>query len=272
VRSVPATVGLLGMLAVTGGCGGNDEAVDARSGRDAPAAGVIAEAAAATFSEPTLALSLSVASKGGSYVATGLVEPEDGRFRVQSEQVRSRHEFVPPAVIGLGGEGFEKTVAEGGERLVEGFPGNGQRCWFNPHAPVGSFLGTASVEESVRVTGAVLESLRDEVEQAEGSGGSRYAVELQPSASRPRDDFRDRPERVWGDRRLLESLERPVEVGLAPDGERVESIALELRDYRVYDAEARVDMPNIDSVRIEAKLVSTDRRLVIDPPRCQALE
>jgi hypothetical protein len=253
------------MLATCGGCGCGESA-DRPSGRDAPAADVVAEAAAATFSEPTLELSLSVESKGGSYVATGLVEPEDGRFRVELEQVTRRSKLAPDAVIGLEGTGFESTVAEG---LDQGFP-DGRRCWLNPHAPVGSFLGTASVEESARVTGAVLESLRHEIKQAER--GPRYTVDLQRSAAYPRDTFRNRSERVWGGRRLLGSLERPVEVGLTPGGEQVESIALEPRDYRVYHLDRPADKPKIDSVRIEAKLVPTDRRLVIDPPQCQAIE
>jgi hypothetical protein len=169
-------------------------------------------------------------------------------------------------VVGLEGEGYESTVAEG--PLL----GGSRRCWFNPHSPVGSFLGTARVEESLRLTGAVLESLGSEIRSVEAADGA-YRVVLNDSATRPRDDFRDTEKRVWGDRDLLTQVPGPIEVALSPGG-MVDEIVVELRDYEPYEVELAGDERTgpVPKVTITATLAPTGEKLVVDPPECQAIE
>ena len=225
---------------------------------------VVSTAARATFAEPTLGIRVAVRSPAGSYRVRGLVEPRRGRFRVVLSGVHERG--APTAVIGLGGEGFEQTVSEGP------LPGGGgdQRCWFNPHAPVGSFLGTASVEESVRLLGATLESLRGEIARTRVPTDRTFSVGLRASAAKPRDDFRDTRWRVWGDRRLFRRLNGPIQVRLDKTGSRVSNIRLRLRGYKAYslseaDAGGR-------PVTISASLERSEKSLVLNPPNCQAIE
>ena len=227
----------------------------------APASQVVAEAAAATFAERTTALTLRVSSGRARYDAEGPIDLGGGRFLVNLGEISSEDDFRVETVIGLDGEGFENTVQETTEPPFT--LGEGRRCWFNPHSPVGSFLGTASVEESVRLVGAIVESLQGEIEAAT-LRGSAYAVRLRPSAGRPRDDFRERPSRVWGDRALFAQLRGPILVGV--DDGRVDRIALRLRDYQPY-----VGKP-IARVSIAAELAPTDQRLESERPSCQAIE
>jgi hypothetical protein len=230
----------------------------------AEALATVSEASARTFAEPILALDLRVASPGASYGASGLIEPRRGRFRVELNEVSSPSDYRPRFVVGLDGEGIENTVEETTDGLFDG-PPRGERCWFNPHAPVGSGLGTASVEESVRVTSAVLESLGEEVRSASGGGDDAYDVRLDPSATRPRGDFRESKRRVWGDRHLLGELDGPIQVRLSGQ-DTIARITLRLNDY---ESHVRDTIPR---VRIAAKLGSTREDLVLDPPRCQAIE
>jgi hypothetical protein len=251
-------------MAAEAGCG--DESASDESPAGALAA--VSEAGSRTFAEPTLALDLRVVSPDAHYEAAGLIELQEGRFRVELHEVTSPSDYRPRVVIGLDGEGIENTVKETTELLGshhhQGFR-RGERCWFNPHAPVGSFLGTASVEETVRVIGAVLESLGKEVRSASPAAGNAYEIVLDASATRPRSEFRQSKRRVWGDRHLLRQLVEPVKIRLS-GRDTVAQITVRLDDYELYIRD------RISRVRIEAKLAPTHNDLVLDPPRCQAIE
>jgi hypothetical protein len=262
LRALPV---VLAGLAIATAAGCDDESRPG-SGSDATPAdplAAVSESGTRTFARPILSVSLRVASARAHYEATGLIEPKNGRFRVELGVVSSpRASVAPDVVIGVSGEGYEGTYEETTEKP---FSQGGERCWFNPHSPVGSFLGTASVEESVRLTSAVLESLGEEVRTAASHAGDAYEITLDPSATHPRNDFHESKRRVWGDRNLLRQLEGPIEVVLSgPD--TVAEIAFGLRDYEPYVRET------IPRVRIEATLAPTDEELVTDPPTCQALE
>jgi hypothetical protein len=262
-RTLAITIGAIA-LGAWSGCqdDSSDSALPGEQTAD-PVAGV-AEAGGRTFGEPRLSLGLKVASPGAHYEVRGPVEPGEGRFRVESEIVSSTAQIHLGTVIGLDGEGFENTVQETG-----GLSGrDGQRCWFNPHAPVGSFLGTASVEESVRVIGAVLESLGSEVSSARRVESDSYEVFLKASAAHPRNDFRTTKERVWGDRNLLAQLAGPIEIGLSEEG-RVGDVALRLPGYEPY---VPFERDRSLDVTIDATLRPTEEELAIDPPECQAIE
>jgi hypothetical protein len=169
-------------------------------------------------------------------------------------------------VVGTSGEGYETTFQvfrHGG--FIDP---HRRRCWFNPHLPVGSSHDTVSVEESVRLVGSIVESLRHELAAAAAVGGDAYEVRLEASATRPRDDFNDTGRRVWGDRELLTRVAGPIRVTVG-GSPAIASLELRLRNYR---PEAQFGHPNPERASIRATLAPTDRRLRLRPPRCQALE
>jgi hypothetical protein len=234
---------------------------------------VVAEAARATFTPAAAAIAMKVGSPRDNYEASGLIEPGSGRFRVR---VRGLALPFPRdgdrVVVGTSGEGSETTYFVTHESL--GNPARSERCWFNPHAPVGSNDRTASVEESVRLVGSVLESLGKEIQKARELAGEwaavEYAVALRLSASHPRDDFDDTKRRVWGDRNLLAKLDGPIEVAVSDHG-TVAGLALGLRGYRpVIGFSSRKRGPR--PVSIQATISPTDRKLRLRQPGCLAME
>lgn len=261
---------MAGLLLLVG-CGGEDEADPAVDPLEA-----VRDAAEKSNKESTLKLNLSAESVGAGFTASGLLEPTDGRFRVEVEPDRSKGELspfeFPPIVIGLDGEGIEATVAEFRNGFFPG-PYRDDRCWFNPHGPVGSTGETISVEEATRLSGAILESLSSEsiaAERVESTDdGERYEVDLSPSASRPRDDFEMTKRRVWGDRYLLDDLAGPIEVRLSAAG-TLAGIAYTLGDYRPYETYRVGRKPGPANVGVS--LAPTDREIELNKPRCQAIE
>lgn len=263
-RAAVATLASAALLVV--GCGGDEEA-------DGPAApmdpyDLIQAAAAERWEQKAVEIRLR-ASGEGSYTYAGALEPQRGRFKVEpGEQSPAEEGFgAAETVIGLTGEGSEGTVAvveSPGPPFEKG--GLDGPCWFNPHSTVGGGMGTISVEEAARVSGAIVESLAEgEIDTVEPGGGGRYDVRLAESAAFPRDDFKDRPERVWGSRRLLGSPFNRTEV-IIEDG-RLTQVVLRIQRYnQPYSREA------IRNVRLVTKLGSPTERLDLEPPPCQAIE
>jgi hypothetical protein len=236
-------------------------------------AGVVAQAARAIFTSAPAAIAMKIGSRRDNYEASGLIEPASGRFRVR---VRGLALPFPRGgdrvVVGTSGEGYETTYFVTHESL--GNPARSERCWYNPHAPVGSNDRTVSVEESVRLVGSVLESLRKEIRKARELASEEesveYAVVLRPSATHPRDDFDDMKRRVWGDRNLLTKLDRPIEVVVSDHG-TVAGLALGLRGYRPvigFGSRKRGPRP----VSIQATISPADRELRLTQPGCLAME
>jgi len=247
------------------GCGGDDDPAAAQSADPMES---VSTAGIRAMEQKVALLDLHVESGRASYDAEGPIELGKGRFKVELSDVTAQNEDPsgPKVVIGTDGEGFENTFEET-HGLFE-TQNQKERCWFNPHAPVGSFQGTASVEEAVRLTSAVVESLEDETLSAKPTGDS-FDVELKPSAGEPHSDFRETERRIWGDRALLDRLNGPIEVGLSNDGS-LERVALELRDYRPYSGLRKRN--EIGRVSIEANYLSSGAKPSIDPPTCMALE
>jgi hypothetical protein len=228
---------------------------------------VVARAARATFDREPRALSLEVGSPDARWAGKGVIEPARGRFRLKASA--SPGVLVGPrtaTVVGTSGEGYESTfqVFHGG--FVT--PGSHRRCWFNPHLPVGSSHDTLSVEESTRLFGAVVESLRHEIKVAKAAGDRVYTVSLRQSATRPREDFHETERRVWGDRKLLTKLAGPIRVSVDESGS-IASLDLRLRDYR---PAAQFRSPSPVPVPVGATLAPTHHRLHLRPPNCLAME
>lgn len=267
-------LGLVTTLACcASGCGGSAESGKSESASADPLEAV-RQAARASFDQKVLRVQLDANSPGAGFVASGLIEPRGGRFRVSVDA--DAKGAIPEDlsnVIGFDGEGGDTTLAEGGSfnrREPE------QRCFFNPHGPVGSFEDTISVEESMRLLGAVLESLPEEtksVSMIEGPGGeSLFEVSLAPSASRPRDEFAETKRRIWGSRGLLRNAGSAIVVTIGED-QTLESVEVELRHYGPYDPYA--DDPAdglVNDVLIRADLNESDATLKVPSARCLVME
>ncbi|AWK71772.1 hypothetical protein CBI38_09380 [Rhodococcus oxybenzonivorans] len=215
-----------------------------------------------------LTLSVGAESTDARWAGEGLIALSEGRFRFEVGETQPPAEIEVGTVIGLGGEGAENTVSE----TVGGSIGAaGQRCWMNPHAPVGYFTDTISVEEALRVTGAVVESLRGEIKQARmiDPALDTFEVELMPSATQPEDEFVDRPDRVWGDRWILGRLGGPIAVELTGEG-ALRSLEFEFGPYEPYSLFGQ--QHSVDHVSISARFAPADTALELDPPACQAIE
>jgi hypothetical protein len=261
------TAGVVAALAATvlAACGGTG------SETDPPAAELVREAAVETMREPVAAITL-ISTGSGSYEYQGLMALSKGQFRVglvDAEGTTPGFD-APKAVIGTDGEGYESTSAVLG-RHTRALPG-AQRgpCWFNPHAPVGSLLGTLSVEEAARLSGSVVESLgAGEIVSAGQAVNGEFSVELKSSASQPRNDFDDSKRRIWGDRKLLASVERPVVVRIANG--RVSAIEVQIEGYE--DEEfGRTELTPQRAVTLVASFEPTDDPLELHEPRCHAIQ
>jgi hypothetical protein len=141
----------------------------------------------------------------------------------------------------------------------------------NPQAPVCYFTDTISVEEALRVTGAVVESLRGEIKQVRmiDPALDTFEVELTPSATQPEDEFVDTPDRVWGDRWILGRLGGPIAVELTSEG-ALRSLDFEFGPYEPYPLLGQ--QHSVDHVSISARFAPADTTLALDPPACQAIE
>lgn len=261
--------GVLGVAVLLAGCGGGDDPVEIADPRSA-----VRDSAAETLASPTSELGLVTSTDGGGTIeADGLVALSRGQFEVDVQATDPDSDYLD-GVIGTNGEGFERTFAVNREGLPKSkvLPGIPGPCWFNPHAPVGSFLGTISVEESARLAGAVVESLAgDEIASVTpGDGGDEFLVRLKRSAGQAREDLGGAVRRVWGARELLEDLGGPIQVTVGEDG-TLSALEIEVESYRTFETIAPpADV--VDEGSIEVRLAPTDRSLEISKPRCQAME
>lgn len=265
MRTLAASVLCVITAAMTVGC--SDDTPTPPGGGLAPES-FVGAAANDAFSAEVLTLSVGAESTDARWAGEGLIALSEGRFRFEVGETQPPAEIEVGTVIGLGGEGAENTVSEtvGGSIGVAG-----QRCWMNPHAPVGYFTDTISVEEALRVTGAVVESLRGEIKQARmiDPALDTFEVELMPSATQPEDEFVDRPDRVWGDRWILGRLGGPIAVELTGEG-ALRSLEFEFGPYEPYSLFGQ--QHSVDHVSISARFAPADTALELDPPACQAIE
>lgn len=256
----------LASTAIMTGCGGSGaEPLPADPAR------AVAEASERTLEAGVRKLDLRVDSPTAEYSAAGLVEPSRGRFRVEARFRRA------PA---LRKTDDKRLVAVGTDRRTTleeyftRFEGERQRCWLEPHLPVGSYGGATSVEESVRLVAAALEALRERVASATARAGggpdvAAYDATLKPLPPEGREERQAAPGLQGTAARLLGKLDRPIRLSASEDG-RIVELRLELRDYRPRSYLRGSGEP--ERVTIEARLSEARSELRLAPPECMGME
>jgi hypothetical protein len=256
-----AAVATVVLAVLLSGCEG-DEAI-----RDPVAE--VQKAARATLSEPSTVMDVRVASRRAEYVVRGRIEPARDRYHGTASFARGGEEAFPTPPIRIVGTGPEAYIGQ------PDLPGlRRRRCWFDPHLPIGSAPGTASVQESLALVGIATRLLAHATERARirddaegGDGRTRYEAWVDRSAADAAYSHSDELFEA-GPRELARELRLPLAVetvnghvsGMSLELPRFESAAY-LRRFR-----------GIESVSVEISLTPADRKLKLRPTRCIAME
>lgn len=251
--------------AIIAGCGGSGaEPLPADPTR------AVAEASERTLEAGVRKLDLRVDSPTAEYSAAGLVEPSRGRFRVEARFRRAPalRKSIDKRLVAVGTD--RRTTLE---EYFTRFEGEKQRCWVEPHLPVGSYGGATSLEESVRLVAAALEALRERVASAtartSGPGVAAYDATLKPLPPEDGQERKATPGFRGTAAGLLGKLDRPIRLSVSEDG-RIVELRLELRDYRPQSYLRGTGEP--ERVAIEARLSEAESKLNLDPPECTGME
>lgn len=146
----------------------------------------VRKAARATLAEPSNFMDVRVTSKEAEYLVHGRIVLRRDRYVGEANFARGgEHAFPEPPirVVSIGREPYIASPSLSGL--------NRRRCWFDPHLPIGSAPGTASVQESLALVGIVPRLLARATERAavandDGSaedGPNRYEVWVDPDAA-----------------------------------------------------------------------------------------
>jgi hypothetical protein len=152
-----------------------------------------------------------------------------------------------------------------------------RECGFDPHAPIGSLPGTASVQETVALPAVVIRLLRDAIRtatvvEALPGGASIYRVVVDPARASVAPSAHGGDELINVDpRRLARHLAR-LRVTLDPK-RLVRRLTLELRRFRpaVPGPRIRRERRRVD-VSVTVWLGDFGRRLEVRAPSCVAME
>lgn len=244
--------GLLAMvIPAASGCG-SDQSPEPDQPPTLPPAGEVTDLIAAANDlladkDAVHRFRLEVGPKGGdpfNYDAHGRMSLSSGRsFTTGIDPLADLSHGVPD-IIGLDGESDDGTIE------VAPRPNKPGGCWVYPSLPAGSQVLTVSAEESVRLIGAVIESVAaDEIASAEPSQGS-WEVSLGRSVATPIDP-RELPARIWGARELLKGAS-PVTIEVSDDG-AIQAVEFTIAKYRNWVQGApplvQTDIPIIADLR-----------------------
>lgn len=267
---------------VAAGCGGGEAAEP-----DPGPAAEVREAALKTLGGGPAALRLSVSSSTAGYSARGAIELATDRFRLRVRISRApiTHFDRVLDVVGVGGETYlarsgSPAAIENG-RLVGTVDPSMSRtpgeCWFDPHAPVGSIGGAASVQEAMALAGVTVRLLRDGIRTAvlvrdDAGRGKTYRVAVDPrKASLAPSSVGSDEILIVAPRRLARHL-TPIRARVNARG-LVRRLSFELRRWRP----ARVGPGLVrerrrERVSVTIRLSDFGRALDVRAPRCVAME
>lgn len=261
--------GVVLLVVAAGGCGGGAE-------REEPAPNAVAvvrDAALMTLGAGPANIGIRVSSTTAEYSVRGAMEVATDRFRVRARVARAPMTHFDPVVdvVGVGRETYEIGRGE------PGFDNIGTSCWFDPHQPIGSLGGAASVQEAVALAGVAVRLLRDGIRTAtlveeHADGATTYRVEVEPSEASVAPSSRGGDEVIGVDPRRLARHLAPIRVGVGSEG-LVRRLSLELRGFRPPSrGPGLVRERRRERVSIAVLLSDFGRELGVPAPPCVAME
>jgi hypothetical protein len=172
---------LLGCLAVAvAACAGGAE----REERPINPLAAVRDAAVTTLAAGPASMGIEVSSATTEYSVRGVIEAASDRFRARARVRRAPMTLHDGdiQVIGVGGETYEIGSGQPGFDNIQL-----TACGFDPHAPIGSLGGAASIQEAVALVGIAVRLLRDGTRTAErlaeqADRGATYRVVVDPDA------------------------------------------------------------------------------------------
>jgi hypothetical protein len=228
----------------------------------------VRKAARATLSKPSTVMDIRVTSRTAEYLVRGRIELARDRYRGRASFARGGEDAFPTPPIRVVSTGPEAYIGE------PDLPGlRRRRCWFDPHLPIGSAPGTASVQESLALVGIATRLLAQATERARitddagGEGRIRYEAWVDRSAAkavyRHSDELFDARPKM-----LAHKLHLPLVVDTV--GGHLSGISLELPRFE--SAAYLRRFQGIESVSIEVSLAPAESKLGLRPTRCIAME
>jgi len=228
----------------------------------------VRQAARATLAEPSTVMNVRVTSRTAEYLVRGTIEPARDRYHGKASFARGGEDAFPTPPIRIVSTGSEAYIGK------PDLPGlRDRRCWFDPHLPIGSARGTASVQESLALVGITTRLLARATararitDDADSQGRTRYEAWVDRSAAkavyRHGDELFDaRP------KELARELQLPL--GVETVSGHLSRISLELPRFESAAYLAR--FRGVESVSIEVSLTPTSRKLKLHPTNCIAME
>jgi hypothetical protein len=272
-QKTPAGVLLVALVMVASGCEDGSEAEPARPGPT----GEVRKAAVRTLAAGPASITIRVSSRTTVYGVRGAIDLATARFRLRARVKRApmTHFATRLRVIGVQGETYQ--IVDDVQRQT-GFEGLQQTgCAFDPHAPVGTFGGAASIQEAVALAGVATRLMRDAPRKVtllerRKRRAATYRLSVDPSAVSSPDAPRSDEWIVVNPPRLARHL-APMRLTVDSKG-LIRQLSLQLRRFpppasgpdRVARERHR------ERVSISISLSDFGRRLDVGLPACVAME
>jgi hypothetical protein len=270
-RTIAASGVVLGCLAAAAAsCASDSERKEPPSN---PVA-AIRDAAIRTLGAGPANLGIGVSSATTEYLVRGVIDVATDRFRAHASVTRAptTHPDKDIGIIGAGGETYEIGRGEPGFDNIEP-----TACGFDPHAPIGSLGGAASIQEVVALVSVAMRLLRDGTRRAEVVGertdsGATYRVVTDPSAVSVAPAVRRGDEVIVVNPPRLARHLAPMRVTVDSGG-LVSRLSLELRRFAPPSRGPGVARQRWrERVSIAVSLGDFGRELDVRPPSCIAME
>jgi hypothetical protein len=244
-----------------------------RSERPSDPVTAVRDAAVKTLAAGTASMGIGLSSATTQYSVRGEIDLATDTFRARANVERAPMTLHDNdvEVIGVGGETYE---------IGSGTPGFDNieltACGFDPHAPIGSLGGGASIQEAVALVGIAVRLLRDGTRTAEllaqEATGARYRVVVDPDAVSVAPAVRRGDEVIVVDPPGLARHLAPMRVKVDSGG-LVRGLSLELRRFAPPSpGPGRARERRREEVSIALSLSDFGREIDVRAPACVAME
>lgn len=212
---------------------------------------------------------MHVSSRSAAYSVRGVIDLASERFRVRAHVRTAPYTHFSGwlDVIGVEGQSYELVHAD--ERLTNLDVAG---CAVDPHAPIGSLGGAASVQESVALAGIATRLLRDTPRKvAERQHRRTYRAVVDPAKAR-RSVSSLGDEWVTVDPPRLARHLGPIELTLASDG-LIHRLSMQLRRFPPPSRGPGIRREDRrERVSLAVSLADFGRPLHLRRPSCVAME